>query len=625
MLGVYLHLMRLADGKPLLFMTVADICPSCGKPMESKRSGARPIVTLPGSAVMIVEEYYVCARCKDDKTGRRVIRHSEALRSVLPRNTKYGYDVEIEIGFLSYVDNKQVDEIKRLLEDSHGLSISLSQIHALGTRFLKHMVVVHCLSAPLLRKRFESGSVFHVDATCEAGRGMELTVKEGWTGIVLGAWKIPTENEDTIRHHLRSSVEMFGEPVAFVSDLGNGMMAAIAGVIQEMGLKSRQLVCHTHFLKAVGKSIMEGAYQTLRALIRKKKALVRLNRFIKETGAIIGSQAAAMREFVARWEKSGATLRIAGYMQSIAVLRAIAQWVVMFNRDCDGQGFPFALPHARMFDRCAYALRSISSCAENNSFDGEAFKYVNRLREILLSVVGSAELHKTVECLKDMEAIFTELRKVLRLEKSDVYKQERDKKSPDMIGVISRLEEETSGFRDMLCIRLDSSGVTDVEADAIRAVLGYFEKYGPFLFGHFFMAFDASGNANVKLIERSNNVMEHSYRDQKHQIRRRTGVKNLQFIFEHQLPAASMMGNLQNTIYQQLVLDNKPRGELIDLIAIHNDSMDYCDTPMYQDDLEEIGGRLPTADKRIVGTPGFSKVVSMLSDRCYLPQILREA
>ena len=70
--------------------------------MERKSSGERAIITLAGEGAVIVEEYFVCPRCKDGETGRRVIHHSEALRSILPLNTNYGYDVEIEAGYLQY-------------------------------------------------------------------------------------------------------------------------------------------------------------------------------------------------------------------------------------------------------------------------------------------------------------------------------------------------------------------------------------------------------------------------------------------------------------------------------------------------------------------------------------------
>jgi len=581
--------------------------------METKSSGERMIITLAGKATMIVEEYFVCPHCKDENSGQRIIHHSEALRSILPSNTKYGYDVEIEAGYLKYADNKQMSEIESIFESSYGISVSQSQIHELGIRFLKHMVEIHYLSAPLLNKLFEIGSVYHIDATCEAGRGMELSIKEGWSGIMLGVWKIPTENEEIIKQHLGTVVEMFGEPTAFVSDLGNGMMAAIASVIREKHLKSRQLVCHTHFLKAVGKSILEDTFQTLKSQFKRQKTLAQLNRFVKETGDIIKPQVAAMRGFVIQWQESGAQLNIPDYLESIAILRALAQWVILFSTECKGEGFPFALPHVKLFDRCSTILSSLCWLLEKNCFHERAIKHAMRLQRILHNPVDNPEMQKTVQDLKAMDTIFTELRAVLRLEKTDVYKQEKDKKVPDKLEIIARLKEETSRFRSVCSERLEIGPITDAQADAYRTVIAYFDQYGAYLFNHFAVMYDASGNISIKLIERSNNVMERAYRDQKHQIRRRTGTKNLGFVFEHLFPAAAMVINLKNPIYQQTVLNNKTRGELVALISSIDDSMDYCDTPMFQDDFDMVGGRLPKADRKIVGKTSFTEVIHILS------------
>ena len=199
----------------MIFKTIADTCEYCGKRMEKKSSKKRQIVTILGKITTIMEKYFVCTRCKDNETGRRVIHHSEMLRGIIPSNSKYGYDVEIMAGHLQYSDNKQMEEINTIFKNTHGISVANSQIHELGIRFLKHTVVNHYLSAPLLKKLFELGCVYHIDATCEAGRGMELSIKEGLTGIILGVWKIPTENEEIIKKHLKSIVEIFGEPVAF--------------------------------------------------------------------------------------------------------------------------------------------------------------------------------------------------------------------------------------------------------------------------------------------------------------------------------------------------------------------------------------------------------------------------
>ena len=612
LLEVYRKLLRLKDGKTLVFKTILDICQFCGKRMESKISKKRAVVTLIGGASTIVEEYFVCPCCKDEETSHRVIHHSEPLREILPMNTKYGYDVEIEVGHLQYADNKQMDEMKNIFEDVYGISIPQSQIHELGIRFLRHITVFHYLSAPLLCNLFKSGCVYHVDATCEAGRGMELAIREGWTGIMLGVWKIPTENEEIIAQHLRSTVKIFGEPVAFVSDLGNGMMAAITDVIRDICPNSRQLVCHMHFLKAVGKSILEDLFKALKSKFKSHKTLAHLNRFVKETGNIIKPQAAAMREFVSQWQKSGAKLKLSGYLESIAVLRSLAQWVILYSMDCNGEGFPFALSHVKLFERCNVTLSSLLAL-EKGSFHEKAVKYAKRLQQILQSPIDDPEMRRAVQDLEDKDTVFTELRSILRLEKTDVYKQEKDKKVPDELAIIAMLKEETSNFRAILNDRLDMNVCSEACANAFRIILAYFNKYECHLFNHFVTTYNSCGNISVTLINRTNNIMEKSYRDQKHKIRRRTGTKNLGFIFEHQFPASAMMVNFENPIYKKAVLNNRVRGDLIDLFSYLDDNMDYCDTPMFQDDMEVVGGRLPKADKKIVGKPSFSEVISLLS------------
>jgi hypothetical protein len=359
-------------------------------------------------------------------------------------------------------------------------------------------------------------------------------------------------------------------------------------------------------------------FQTLKSQFRAQKTLVRLNRFVKETGDIIKPQAAAMRDFVIRWQKSGARLHVPGHLESIAVLRALAQWALLYGTECNGEGFPFALSHVKLFDRCAASLCSLLSLSDNNCFQDSAAKHVQHLLRILQDPVGDPEIQKTVQGLKETDAVFEELREILRLEKTDVYKQEKDKKAPDELAVIAKLKEETSRFYDILIERMETGNATDAQANAYSAVIAYFDQYEPYLFGHFAVTYNASGDIVIKLIERSNNIMERSYRDQKHQIRRRTGAKNLGFIFEHLSPASSMMANLENPAYKQTVLNNKTRGGLVKLISSLDDTMNYSDTPMFQDDYELVGGRMPKADKTIVGKSGFTEVVYMLSNECSL-------
>jgi hypothetical protein len=251
---------------------------------------------------------------------------------------------------------------------------------------------------------------------------------------------------------------------------------------------------------------------------------------------------------------------------------------------------------------------------EKNGFHEQSIKYAERLKRILQSPVENLEIMKSIQDLKAMGEVFTELREVLRLEKTDVYKQAKDRKIPDELQVVASLKEETSRFRGILNERLDTGFGSDAHADAFEIILAYFDKYESYLFDHFVTSYDAvSGNITIKLIERSNNIMEKSYRDQKHKIRRRTGAKNLGFIFEHLFPAAAMVVNLENPTYQQTVLMNMTRGDLISQFSTLDDCMDYRETPMFQDDLDVVGGRLPRADRKIVGKNDFTEVISFLA------------
>ena len=118
---------------------------------------------------------------------------------------------------------------------------------------------------------------------------------------MVGVWKNPIINEKTIKLYLRSVVELFGEPVAYISDMGNRMMVAISSLIREMRLKFRQLVCHMHILKALGKSILQKTIKTLISLFRDMKTLADLNRIAKDAGGIISPQATAICDYVVRW------------------------------------------------------------------------------------------------------------------------------------------------------------------------------------------------------------------------------------------------------------------------------------------------------------------------------------
>ncbi len=123
------------------------------------------------------------------------------------------------------------------------------------------------------------GYPLHIDATCEYGKGGLFICLDGWRGRVLHAVKIRSENEKELRPCVEETTSRFGDPVAVIRDLST----AEAGAVDN--LRDRcipDLVCHYHFLSAIGKKLLDDNYAVLRNLLRQSKVRTQLRELLRE-------------------------------------------------------------------------------------------------------------------------------------------------------------------------------------------------------------------------------------------------------------------------------------------------------------------------------------------------------
>ena len=113
-----------------------------------------------------------------------------------------------------------------------------------------------------------TGYPLHIDATSEAGKGGLFLCLDGWRGWVLHAVKIASENETALLPAVAHTLAAFGEPVAVVRDLGAAGAKAVAPIRQRA---IPDLICHYHFLGAIGKKLFDTEYAVLRQLLRRSK------------------------------------------------------------------------------------------------------------------------------------------------------------------------------------------------------------------------------------------------------------------------------------------------------------------------------------------------------------------
>lgn len=263
------------------FVAEADHCPQCHGPLQVQKTRRRQVLTLSGGAFVAKEVLKHCAVCTAAFT-------SAALAHRVPARARCGYDLIVYVGLARYLRGKQRGEIRAELDEHFALSVSTGTVSNLCDRFLAHLEALHRARAPALRAAMAPGYPLHFDATCEAGKGGLMVCLDGWRGWVLVAGRIPTEHEQHLRPLIEQTVTLFGTPLACVRDLAHAGANAIEP-LRARGVPD--LVCHYHFLRAVGDKLFDTPHTMLRKLLREhhirrdlRTLLRELRRYSRTTG-----------------------------------------------------------------------------------------------------------------------------------------------------------------------------------------------------------------------------------------------------------------------------------------------------------------------------------------------------
>jgi len=256
------------------FVAEAEHCLVCGEAVQAQKSKRRLVVTVAAGAFVARE---VRKRCASDSTHPVLV--SERLSRLVPPRQGYGYDLIVQVGLARYLRNLQRDEIRTELLREHGIVVSDGSITHLCDRFLRLLEGLHHRRAPALRAAMSGGYPLHIDATSEHGKGGLFVCLDGWRGWVLHAVKISSENADELRPCIEETTRRFGDPIAVVRDLSTAEAGAVDS-LREKGIPD--LVCHYHFLGAIGKKLFDDPYAVLRNLLRQSKVRTQLRELLRE-------------------------------------------------------------------------------------------------------------------------------------------------------------------------------------------------------------------------------------------------------------------------------------------------------------------------------------------------------
>jgi hypothetical protein len=156
-----------------------------------------------------------------------------------------------------------------------------------------------------------------------------------------------------------------------VRDLGRAVTEAAATLVAGThGAVIPILACHMHLMRDIGKDLMRSMHDELRGRFRHFKVLPQLRALARGLGRGLAPELAEARQGVERWLRQADTgHRRPPGTQGLAIVRALAQWVLDFPRDGLDQGFPFDVPMLDLYGRCIEVLAALDAFLRTSPSD----------------------------------------------------------------------------------------------------------------------------------------------------------------------------------------------------------------------------------------------------------------
>ena len=298
----------------------------------------RKVVTLkhgPFSAREVVRQ-------KTTESGETQSVPSRDLARLVAPGCRYGYDLVAHVGLESFLFGRRLQEIQQNLQANEpSIPIPTSSLDELRRRFLFYLGQVHRHAAPVLRESLSQagGRTWLIDGTLEPGTPVFFGVQDAASTILLGCWKIPTENADAMAPCLKETAHDYGCPNRLLHDLSSAMSLACQKALPDVPHD----VCHFHFARDVGEGIMAQPQKKLSNRLRSLKLQVRLREQRKTQTVWLrehdgAPEAALILQQFLRGEPLTVTWNEALGRE---VLFAFHFWMLDYAADGKRQGFPF--------------------------------------------------------------------------------------------------------------------------------------------------------------------------------------------------------------------------------------------------------------------------------------------
>jgi len=472
----------------------------------------------------------------------KALYRSDELKALAPYRCMFGYDVIVHVGYALFVQGRSEQEIIKELAERN-ISISDREISFLGKKFVTYLAIAHRESRQRIRRAMavRGGYILHLDGTCEGDSPHLCSGLDGMTELVLDNVKLPSEKADLLIPFLRQIKQHYGDPVALVHDMGKGILLAVGEVFPG----KPDFICHFHFLRDIGKDLLEDPYQRIRNRIKKLKIRTLLRQKAKALEKAMGANDKAVQALKAGIDKGEIAISSFHQMPDLAAF-AMIHWAFDISGQVKGYGFPFDLPHLVFYQRVKMIDSVIEQIRHTPLHGNKSYRPLFQLFRLIHRMMDDLTLSKSVTQIEKRVEVFENLRKALRIALPEgKHGLNDDGQDTDL----KTIKKQVEAFREQLTTESPVSG-KDPYKKMIQQIDAYWEK----LFAEPIAVNTPHGRVFIQP-QRTNNTLERFFRDFKRRNRKKSGTVSLTKTLRTILSDTLLVKNLDNEEYLNIILD----------------------------------------------------------------------
>ncbi len=573
----------------LPFCTEQTKCPDCQALLQVYKTQERTVRTLHLGCFTAHQTLLRCGRCPNPR-----VYASGELNGLVPAGCTVGYDLLVWVGKALFLRDRRAEEMVEEL-GAHRVALSLREVGYLGKKFVVYLALAHREAAPELKAamRAEGGYILHLDGTCEGGGPMLMSSLDSISQIVLGSVKVPSEKAEQLVPFLKQIKTRYGVPIGAVHDMGVGILAAIKEVFPGVP----DFICHFHFLRDLGKDLLESDYDAIRQRLRKHGLTERLRYQARRLKTALDQQPDLIESFYQSVQSGSLP---SAQLESFPLLSAysLIQWALEGKLEGEGYGFPFDRPHVEFAKRLrtlGQRLEQIKDIHLRGQWADN--KPLFKLSCELKKVSADEGLERMLAAIEIKIQVFDRLRNAMRIAEAGGATGLNSGDDPIALGPI---EKAVAKFRHAITSRsdYDSSG-------AWKGMIEQIDKYWNKLFADPITAPTSRGPRMIQP-QRTNNIMERFFRDLRRGARRRTGQNSISRFLQSMIADTPLVRNLENPAYLKILL----RGQ-----ATLEQRFAQIDTQTVRKELQASQASLekvPPKIRQLIAVPTFVETISRL-------------